>query len=286
MKNWLRSMLAVAALSIPAVGCTLQTAPTDGEGNAPSTEQAAEAQKGHLGKLAAASVDGKFSRWLLTPHGKIGGILLEDGSVVRVHGRAVKDTNLAAGDVIHVEGKSLATSVAPEGQTPVYVMASVKKGDAVIAEAPTFDGKHHGKHAWKHAGKHEGKHAGEVNADAPKVEGQTGEIAGKHHGKHAGKHHGKHAGWKKHGKHDLSSLAAVSSKGTVEVILAGHHGKAHAIVLSDGTVAYAPFKSDLAALGLKKGDAISVSGKGGEYPLGRALVLESIELPNGDVKTL
>ncbi len=107
MKNWLRSMLAVAALSIPAVGCTMQAGP-DAEGNEPTTEQAVQAANPHLEKLAAASVDGKFSRWLLTPHGKIGGMLLEDGSVVRVHGRAVKDTNLAAGDLVHVEGKTLA----------------------------------------------------------------------------------------------------------------------------------------------------------------------------------
>lgn len=209
MIKWLRGLLVVAAAS----GVLLAL---DGD--------AAAKGKGK-GKAAAASVDAKFSKWIVTPHGKIGGILLDNGGIVRVHHDAVRDTSLKSGDALHVDGKSKGSSL--------YHHAKITKGTAVVVD-------------------------------------DTAPVA-------KGKNKGANKGAK------LSDLTASSKVGT---LLAGPKGKVHAVILDDGTVAYAPHHGDLATFSLKKGDAVTVTGKGGNYALGRALVITTIKLPNGDVKTL
>lgn len=205
--KWLRTLLVMVALSAPLLAL-------DSEASA----------KGNGGKKAAAAVvDAKFNRWLITPHGQIGGILLDNGGVVRVHNDAVRDTSLKSGDALHIDGKSKGSSV--------YVHTKITKGTAIVVDDTA-------------------KHAKGAN----KAKGAK-----------------------------LSDMTA-SSK--VATLLAGHGGKTHAVILDDGTIAYAPHKSDLAAFSLKKGDTVTVTGKGGNYTLGRALVITTIKLPNGDVKTL
>jgi hypothetical protein len=210
MVKWLRTLLVVVAASVPMLAL-------DGEAAAKG-----KGGKGS-GKATAAVVDAKFNRWLITPHGQIGGILLDNGGVVRVHNDAVKDTSLKSGDALHIDGKTKGKSV--------YMHTKITKGTAVVVDDTV-------KHA-KGAGKPKGA--------------------------------------------KLNDMTAASK---VNTLISGPGGKTHAVILDDGTIAYAPHKSDLATFSLKKGDAVTVTGKGGNYTLGRAMVITSIKLPNGDVKTL
>ena len=208
MNRWIRFAVPALALAIPLVAF----APDAMAGN-----------KKH-DKGTAVSVDAKFSRFVLTPFGKIDGILLDDGTIVRVWDKAVKDTSLKAGDALHIDAKT--KTVASQ---KIYVHSIVKKNGVIVADASQ---------------KHE---KGEKKA------------------------------------HDKSKLLDLTATGTVAALWVGH-GKVHGVILSDGTVAYAKHHGDLSSYGLKKGDSVTVTGKGGNYTLGRALILETIKLPNGDVK--
>jgi hypothetical protein len=179
-------------------------------------------QKAHK-HAAAASVDAKFERWLLTPNGKIGGVLLDGGRIVRVHDKSVKDTSLKTGDAVHVDAK---------GGGGAYHRAKITKNGVVVVDDT----------AKQEKGKHE--------------------------------------------KADASKLSDVSGSGKVVAFLQGPNGKVHGVVLEGGTTAYARHKSDLGSVGLKIGDVVTVNGKGGSYALGRALVIDSIKLPNGETKEL
>lgn len=83
-----------------------------------------------------------------------------------------------------------------------------------------------------------------------------------------------------HAKHQLK---AVSGAGQIAAIVAGHKGKVRALVLSDGTTAVG---HGLETLGLKVGDQVSVAGMGGTYPLGKAVRIDKITLPNGQTRDL
>jgi hypothetical protein len=78
-------------------------------------------------------------------------------------------------------------------------------------------------------------------------------------------------------------LKAVSAAGQVAAIVTGPHGKVHALLLSDGTTATG---HGIEGLGLKVGDQVSVAGMGGAYPLGKAMRIEKITLPNGQTRDL
>lgn len=188
---------------------------------------AAEAKGKGGQKAPKASLDAKFGRWLITPQGKIDGLLLDSGSIVLVHPDAVRDSSLKAGDAIHLDARAKGN-----GAPIVYVRAKVTKGSAVVVDD---------------TGKHQKGAKGGANTS---------------------------------GLSDLSASSKVSS------FFVGPQGKVRGVILDDGTIAYAPHHQDLGTFSLKKGDAISVTGKGGSYALGRALVIKTLKLPNGDVKTL
>lgn len=208
MVKWLRALLVVVAVSAPLLALDSEAA-AKGKGS---------------NKSAAASVDGKFNRWLITPHGKIGGILLDNGGVLRVHEDSVKDTSLKSGDALHVDGKSKGNNV--------FMHVKVTKGTAVV-----------------------------VDDTAKHAKGQKGANKG-------------------------AKLSDMTASSKVATLLGGHKGKTGAVILEDGTIAYAPHHGDLSTYSLKKGDLVTVTGKGGNYTLGRAMVITTIKLPSGDVKTL
>ena len=248
MKTWLRSVLAVAALSLPLIGCGAQSGARGADPQAPAAAGKGE----HFAKGTAVKVDAKFSRWLVSPRGEVSGLLLEDGGLVMIPPRAAKDlktTSLAKGDAVHVEGFT------HEGSA-VYAFASVKKGEEVVVAAPERPDGKDGKAGRDHEGR--------------KGEGR--------------KHEGK-------GGQSLDGLADVSASGKVLAVIPGHRGGARGYVLEDGTVAYVHHAKGAKGgkgedLGVKKGDAITVSGKGGKYDLGTALVVKKITLANGETKEL
>ncbi len=81
-------------------------------------------------------------------------------------------------------------------------------------------------------------------------------------------------------------LTDVSASSNVSYFLYGPKGHIRGVVLADGTSAHAGKGALLDEYKLKKGDAVTLTGKGGSYALGRAMRIETIKLPNGDVKKL
>jgi hypothetical protein len=69
-------------------------------------------------------------------------------------------------------------------------------------------------------------------------------------------------------------------------IVSGPKGRVSGVILDDGTTARAGHKSDLGALGLKVGDQVTLTGRGGVYPRGKGMVIEQVKLPSGDSRTL
>lgn len=78
-------------------------------------------------------------------------------------------------------------------------------------------------------------------------------------------------------------LAQVSASGRVTQVISNPMGKAHALLLDDGTTATG---FGLEKLGLKPGDRVQMNGRGGTYSLGKALRIQAITLPNGETRTL
>jgi hypothetical protein len=275
----IRSLLV--ALAIPAVfaiGCTQPVGTSD-------TDQSAEALKteSNAKTFEKISLDAKIARILPTPDGKIGGLLLDNGQIVRAH---ADTTELAVGDTVHID------AIKPPADAPANVLhgATVTKDGKVAIEAKQFDfgGMHKGKHAmngkpqvgnafekpdWKNMSEAD-KVAKKAEWKAKKAEWEAKNPGKLHDGN--GKHHGPHF--------DMSSLTDVTTTSTVEALLPGHHGKTHALLLADGTVAYLPPHGD--DLGLTKGASVTVKGKGGDYKIGKAMVVQSIKLPSGEEKQI
>ena len=99
----------------------------------------------------------------------------------------------------------------------------------------------------------------------------------------------RHHHWRKDGqarKHEGRQhrvLAPMTAEGKVATIVSSPRGRVLAVVLSDGTTAMGHGLKDL---GLKVGDKVSLAGQGGVYAQGKALRVEKITLPNGEVKDL
>ena len=209
-----------------------------------STFASADATPAAQAGAAAAAptvVDGRFQRYLVSPRGETMGLLLDGGTVVRMHPEAMAKgaPELKAGDMIHVEGRAMKT---PTGQ--VVMHALVKRGSDVIADATAMKDHEHGKKGDHKKGDH------------------------------------------KKGEHDTSTLAPLTSSGKIVAIVTGHEGKVSGVVLDDGTTASAGHKSDLGALGLKVGDQVTLTGRGGVYPRGKGMMIEQVKMPGGDSRTL
>lgn len=274
LSSLLRWSFVVSVGLASLAGCSGPAAPTEGEGTTASSTSIEVAPQ----TPAASQIDAKFSRWLVSPTGKVRGMLLDDGSLVHVRGKDLDTTKLTAGDAVHVDGMAI-----EKDAHKVYLFAGVTKGSEAIVQKPEHASKMMGKEGffgWK-------KPAAGVEAPAGE-KAENGDVAeaekGKHHGKgkHAGKHHkGEHKGegWKKHHEEEMSKLETLSVEGTVADILPARHGKA--LLLSDGSLAYV--KHD-AKLDVKKGDAVKITGKGGTYPAGKALFVQTAVLPSGTVE--
>ena len=104
-------------------------------------------------------------------------------------------------------------------------------------------------------------------------------------GNRARRHHEHHEGAKteRHERHAHTPLAEVAATGKIARVIDGPRGHVVALVLEDGTTAVA---HHLEAFGLKAGDSIAVAGKGGVYPQGKALRIEKITLPSGEVRDI
>lgn len=118
------------------------------------------------------------------------------------------------------------------------------------------------------------KQGGKVIAD-----GSQDHERGRHHGEGRGEH-GKGRGEHGQGKH--APLQEVIATAKITQLVSGPRGHVHEVLLDDGTSAAGP----LDQLGLKVGDRVTVAGKGGAYPLGKAMRIDTITLPSGEVRAL
>jgi hypothetical protein len=220
-RNLISSLLAV---SLAFAGLTAAASPAFAQQAPPAPSARAKAPR--------IAFDAVFARHVLTPRGEIAGLVLQDGTLVRVARSANANTGpaggLRPGTVVHVEGRSVRT---PSGV--VIGRALIKQNGAVIADGT------------QERGRGEKHHRGQ---------------------------HGKGA-----------KLAPITAAGRVQALLAGPKGGVRAILLDDGTTANV---AGAESLGLKVGDKISVTGKGGTYAQGKALRVKTITLPNGETRTL
>ena len=74
--------------------------------------------------------------------------------------------------------------------------------------------------------------------------------------------------------------------GKIQSLNVDPRGRVDGILLTDGTSARAGRRGRLETLGLTAGDTVSVTGRGGVYPQGRSLHVETIKLPSGEVRVL
>jgi hypothetical protein len=230
-----KALWLALSLSLP-LGAAVATVSTLASADAPPAAQA------NAAAVAPSVVDGRFQRYLVSPRGETMGLLLDGGTVVRVHPDAMTKgaPELKAGDAVRVEGRAMKT---PTGQ--IITHALVTRGADTIADATAMkEHEHHGKK-----------------------------------GEHGKDDHQK-------GEHDKSTLAPLTSTGKIVAIVTGHKGKVAGVVLDDGTTASAGHKSDLGALGLKVGDQVTLTGRGGVYPRGKGMRIEQVKMPGGDSRTL
>lgn len=96
------------------------------------------ASKGKHQKGTQVTVEAKFDKYVTGAAGKIRGLRLADGAVVRVRPNWVKDTKLKAGDVLKIEGRKVSNA-----KGTFYLGAKVTKKGVVVVE-PT---KKHARHA-------------------------------------------------------------------------------------------------------------------------------------------
>ncbi len=197
---------------------------------------------------ARLSVSGKFAHYLVSPSGEIDGIVLADGSVTRFPPHAlVSDTApLQTGDAVRIEGDAVN---GPTG--PVLGHASVMKGNTTI-----------------------------VRGDLPPPPAAADPGAGPRSHR-AGKHSPKAV---KGPREDALRALTVTAK--IQGFSTDPHGSVDGILFVDGTNARAGKKVRLETLALKTGDTITVTGKGGNYPQGSSLQIETMKLPTGEMRNL
>ena len=168
-------LVALCLSGLALAGCG---APVQSEGTGALIET--PVSPGTAQKPVAAQADGKFSRWLVSPTGKVSGMLLEDGSIVRVHARDLDTTKLQKGDAVRVDGLAV-----EKDSRKVYMFAGVQKGTEAIVEKP--EGKAHHEDWKKHDGKkHDGwkkHHADELSKlESLSVSGTIADILPGRHG--------------------------------------------------------------------------------------------------------
>jgi hypothetical protein len=163
-------LFVILSLALPLATGTLAMAPSIALADPPA--EAAQA-------APPVAIDGRFQRFVLSPRGKVTGMVLADGTVVRLPHRAIKEdpANLKPGALVHVEGVMKQT---PNGN--VIRHAVVQHGGKVIADARGAHGHkrgHHGKGKGRH-GKGKRQHAplAPVQAAGRIMNMLPGEVAG------------------------------------------------------------------------------------------------------------
>jgi hypothetical protein len=188
--------------------------------------RAQRAERAGAGQARTQTVDGAFQRWLVSPRGDALGMMLADGTIVKLPHGAAANPALKAGDALHVEGRSHQID-----QTKVMAHASVTKEGQVLFEA------------------------------APKGKGEKAE------------------------REQGPKLQPMTATGKVIAVIPARKGALLGVVLDDGTTVVFGHGTAGSDVSVKVGDAITVEGRGGTYPIGTGIAAQSIKLPSGETKT-
>ncbi len=84
-------------------------------------------------------------------------------------------------------------------------------------------------------------------------------------------------------REELAKLSPLSTQGTIKTVLTGRHGAPSALLLTNGATVFLP-PSLVRALGsrtLRAGQPVTVSGRGGTYPLGLSIEASELVFPDG-----
>jgi hypothetical protein len=81
----------------------------------------------------------------------------------------------------------------------------------------------------------------------------------------------------------LAQLPVRNASGTVQAVLAGPRGRAHGVLLSDGTSVFfgRGIARDVSQRGLHVGESLRVSGRGNTYPQGASLLADALTFADG-----
>ncbi|MBL8604806.1 MAG: hypothetical protein JNK72_22960 [Myxococcales bacterium] len=254
------------ALLVASVSAVAQVPP--GSNGAAGSPNAAEGRARFAGEAARAS--GVVGRYLVGPFGHTRGLQLRDGTVVLFgrHGSDDVSGRLAVGSAVQVEGFRFA------GQSGVIHHASLRLADGTEvlasrrmgppgAEGAT-EGRGEGRRGWfgrhgRGAGAEGGPHHGREGADGAGHEGLRARMAER-----------------------FNSLAPMTTNGRVSAVVGGPHGRAHLLVLEDGTtVMLGPQLSGDHTFAA--GETLRVEGRGGAYPQGRSVLAQRVILGDGTV---
>lgn len=195
---------------------------------------------------ARLTIEGKFAHYLVSPGGEIDGIVLENGTVARFPPHALA---LETAPLQSGDGVRLEGDAVNGPAGPVLAHVSVMRGDAMIVRGDL------------------------APSPAP---GEPGAGPRPHQGeKHGPK-----------GLHEESlRLRPMTVTGKIQGFSTDAQGRVDGILFVDGTNARAGKKVRLETLLLKSGDTITVTGKGGNYPQGSSLHIETMKLPTGEIRS-
>jgi hypothetical protein len=81
----------------------------------------------------------------------------------------------------------------------------------------------------------------------------------------------------------FGQLPQHNASGTVQIVVPGPRGRIHVLLLSDGSTIYlhGAIAHEVNRHGVNVGDSVQVSGRGNAYPLGAAVMAESVTFADG-----
>jgi hypothetical protein len=214
---------------------------------APAFAQQAAPQAGaQIARPGAVPVaaDGRVARFIVGPMGHVRGLALDNGTLVMIQGRQgdALSQQLAVGTPVHVDGFGF------PGATSMIHRATISANGQVVA-APQVNPQHANWQAMSPADRMARREAHRQQREAR-----------------------------------LAQLPEINTSGAVQTVMAGPRGGVHGVLLSNGATVFLPHGLSMVVRqhgGLRPGETIQVSGRGGNYPQGASLVAQRITFADG-----
>lgn len=222
----------------------------------PAIAQHAGPQVGDAQRPApvAASADGQIARFIVGPMGHVRGFVLDSGTLVMTGGREDEATAtlLAVGNAVHVAGFGLPGM-------PLTIMHATVSVNGQVVIAPREHGQHGGgaRGAWQSLSPADRMARFEAHSQQRDAR--------------------------------IAQLPAVTTSGTVQLVLAGPRGGAHGVLLSNGASVFFPrpiAEAIRARGGLHSGESLHVVGHGGNYPQGTSVFAQRLTFSDGSTAAM